>query len=514
MKALKKVVLAGSQKKPHSGETTAKLNRNKFIEVTLRIRRKKSIESQLNSGERVDHSDYEKEFGASQKDVEQVESFARHYKLSTVEVSLPRRSVVLRGSIARMEAAFDVNLSKAVDSHGDDIRVRKGDIFIPEALKDVVEGVFGLDDRKVARPLFKFKKNEGGISPRASVTNSFSPNQLAEIYGFPPDFNGKGQTIAIIELGGGYRAKDLTKYFKGLGIKKPSVKAISVDKGKNKPTNANSADGEVMLDIEVAGAVANGAKIVVYFSPNSDKGFLDAITKAVHDKTHKPSVISISWGGAEVNWTEQSLNTYNEAFKAAAVLGVTICAAAGDNGSSDGMPGGNVNVDFPASSPYVLACGGTTLKVNGSNEITSETVWHDADDSATGGGVSSVFPLPDYQKNAKVPKEDGTNHTGRGVPDVAGNADPNTGYNILVDGEELVIGGTSAVAPLYAGLIARINQQNGKWAGFINPILYAAKPSLCRDITVGNNRTTTGNKGYDAGAGWDACTGLGVLSRL
>jgi len=512
MKNLNKVALAGSYKKAHKGETTAKVNRRQFIDVTVRVRRKKSIETHLGEGKQIGHADYEKEFGSSQKDVDQVEAFAHQYKLKTVEVSLPRRSVILRGSVANMEAAFGVSLAKAVDSHGDDIRVRKGDIFIPESLADIIEGVFGLDNRKVARPMFKALDGQGGISPSAKVSNSFTPNRLAQIYGFPAGFNGKGQTIAIIELGGGYRTKDLRAYFKSLGIKKPSVKAISVDGGKNKPSTADSADGEVMLDIEVAGAVASGAKIVVYFCPNTDKGFLDAITKAVHDGTHKPSVVSISWGGAEVAWTAQSLNTYNEAFKGAAALGVTICAAAGDNGSSDGIKGGDVHVDFPASSPYVLACGGTSLKANG-NTVTSETVWHDSVNSATGGGVSNVFPLPDYQKNAKVPKAIGTNHVGRGVPDVAGNADPNTGYVVLVDGQQMVIGGTSAVAPLYAGLIACLNQQSGKWAGFINPTLYA-NPSLCRDITSGNNRTADGNKGYDAGAGWDACTGLGVFNKL
>ena len=512
MKNLNKVALAGSYKKAHKGETTAKVNSRQFIDVTVRVRRKKSIEAHLDEGKRIGHDDYEKQFGAAQKDADQVEAFAHQYKLKTVEVSLSRRSVILRGSVANMEAAFGVSLAKAVDSHGDDIRVRKGDIFIPSALADIIEGVFGLDNRKVARPMFKALDGEGGISPTAQVSNSFTPNRLAQIYGFPDGFNGKGQTIAIIELGGGYRTKDLTAYFKSLGIKKPSVKAISIDKGKNAPSTPDGADGEVMLDIEVAGAVASGAKIVVYFCPNTDKGFLDAITKAVHDTTHKPSVVSISWGGAEVSWTPQSLNSYNEAFKGAAALGVTVCVAAGDNGSSDGIQGGDVHVDFPASSPYVLACGGTSLKVNG-NTITSETVWHDSVSSATGGGVSNVFPLPGYQQNANVPKAIDTNNVGRGVPDVAGNADPNTGYVVLVDGQQMVIGGTSAVAPLYAGLIACLNQQSGKWAGFINPTLYA-NPSLCRDITVGDNRTAAGNKGYDAGPGWDACTGWGVFNKL
>jgi kumamolisin len=227
-------------------------------------------------------------------------------------------------------------------------------------------------------------------------------------------------------------------------------------------------------------------------------------------------VISISWGSAEVNWTDQSLTNFNEAFKAASLLGVTICVASGDSGSSDGVTAGATaadgNVDFPASSPYVLACGGTSLIAN-NGVVSSETVWHDSDTSAGGGGVSNTFPLPDYQNNANVPLSNGWQFKGRGVPDVAGDADPNTGYKVLVDGQEMVIGGTSAVAPLMAGLIARVNQQKGKSAGFLNPVLYA-NPSFCRDITIGNNDTTVTHEGYSARVGWDACTGLGVLSKF
>jgi len=297
-----------------------------------------------------------------------------------------------------------------------------------------------------------------------------------------------------------------------LNITKPSVKAVAVDGGKNSPSTADGADGEVMLDIEVAGSVAPGANIVVYFTPNTDQGFLDAITQAIHDTQNKPSVISISWGSAEVNWTQQALDNFNEAFKTASALGVSICVAAGDSGSRDGETDGKVHVDFPASSPYVLACGGTKLSVSG-NQITSEVVWHESSDSASGGGVSTYFPLPDYQTNANVPLELDTQFKGRGVPDVAADADPDTGYKVLVDGQEMVIGGTSAVAPLMAGLIALINEKSGKPAGFINPQIYA-DPSLCRDITSGNNKTTSANSGYTAGEGWDACTGLGVLSKL
>jgi hypothetical protein len=280
--------------------------------------------------------------------------------------------------------------------------------------------------------------------------------------------------------------------------------AVLVDKGKNSPSNANSSDGEVMLDIEVAASVAPGANVAVYFTPNTDQGFIDAISTAVHDKTNKPNVISISWGGPESTWTAQAMTALDSACQAAAALGVTITVAAGDNGSSDGVTDGANHVDFPASSPHVLACGGTKMMGSGST-ITSEVVWNEnaSNEGATGGGVSNVFPLPSWQSGSKVPKPT-VAAGGRGVPDVAGDADPETGYTVRVDGQTSTIGGTSAVAPLWAGLITLANAQNKTSAGFINPALYSAKGAKAfRDITQGNNGSFT------AGPGWDACTGQG-----
>ncbi|HWF61393.1 MAG TPA: S53 family peptidase [Nitrospira sp.] len=261
-----------------------------------------------------------------------------------------------------------------------------------------------------------------------------------------------------------------------------------------------------MLDIEVAAAVAPKALIAVYFAPNTDKGFLDAVTKAIHDTTHKPSVISISWGSAEDNWTEQAMTSFDEAFQTAGALGVTVCCAAGDNGSADGETDGKAHVDFPASSPFALGCGGTKLTASG-NTITNEIVWNESADSATGGGVSNFFPMPQYQSTAGIPPSANPgSHNGRGVPDVAGDADPATGYVVRVDGEEFVIGGTSAVAPLWAGLIALMNQKLSHPVGFLNPLIYqplVGKGSF-RDISSGNNGA------YSAKQGWDACTGWGT----
>jgi kumamolisin len=260
-----------------------------------------------------------------------------------------------------------------------------------------------------------------------------------------------------------------------------------------------------MLDIEVCGSVAPGARIAVYFAPNTDQGFLDAATAAIHDTANRPSVVSISWGGSESTWTEQAMTTMEQAFVAAAAMGVTVTVAAGDNGSSDGVSDGLAHVDFPASAPHALACGGTTLEIT-DGAIASETVWNDGGTGgATGGGISVAFPVPSYQSASVLPPSANPGAgPGRGVPDVCGNADPETGYLVEVDGQSMPIGGTSAVAPLWAGLVALLNEQLAAPVGFLQPFLYSsAGPADLHDITSGSNGA------YRAGPGWDACTGLG-----
>ncbi|WP_052462502.1 S53 family peptidase [Nigerium massiliense] len=381
---------------------------------------------------------------------------------------------------------------------------------------------------------------------------SFTPNEVADLYGWPAG-DGRGQTIALIELGGGFADSDLTAYFGSLNLPTPSVRAVGVDGAGNVPgQDPRGADGEVLLDIEVAGAVAPGAQQVVYFAPNTDAGFLDAITTATH-QTPAPAALSISWGLSEDQWTPQARNAMGQAFADAAALGISVTCAAGDNGfgdqdSSRNARGTTTHCDFPASSPHVIACGGTRLSVSAGAII--ETVWN----NATGGGISDVFPVPSWQaaaltqsgvtarsevsaqsdmdaqaevsaqshvdarsevsaqarrKRKPAPPPADPVASGRGVPDVAGNADPATGYQVLVDGTKTVIGGTSAVAPLYAGLVARLNQNSGGRVGLGTPAWYATaaaqRPAAgFRDIVDGDNGA------YQAGPGWDACTGLGV----
>ena len=346
-------------------------------------------------------------------------------------------------------------------------------------------------------------------APAAPAAVPLTALQVASLYNFPAGTDGTGQTIAIIELGGGYTQSDLDMYFSGLGLATPSVTAVSVDGGSNSP--GQPADGEVELDIQVAGAVAPKAAQLVYFADNTDQGFINAIAQAVHT-TPPPIVVSISWGQSEDQWSEQSRTSMDGVFADAAALGVTVTVAAGDNGSSDDPNStSGVHVDFPASSPHVLACGGTQLIGNlNTNTITSEVVWNELanNEGAGGGGVSDVFPLPSWQANVGVPTIAGGTGTGRGVPDVAGNADPVTGYLVVVDGKQQPIGGTSAVAPLWAGLIARLAQATGKKFGLLQPLVYGGVTAGA--AAQGFNDVTEGDNGaYSAGPGWDATTGLG-----
>ena len=443
--------------------------------------------------------------GARPADIKKIRAFAALNGLKVVEASRARRSVLLSGSVGAFSRAFGVELN-SYDHPGGSCRMRSGTIQIPAALNEIIEGVFGLDNRPQAKPHFRIRKQQVQNPARAQASSaSYTATQIAQAYDFPAGTNGSGQTIGILELSGGYRTADLATYFKNLGIAAPTITAVSVDGATNSPTGDPSGpDGEVELDIEVAGAVAPSAHLAMYFAPNTDQGFLDALTTAVHDTKLQPAVVSISWGGPESSWTQQALNAFSSACEDASSIGVTILAASGDDGSTDGASSGTPTVDFPASSPYVLACGGTRLTLSGTT-ISSEQAWNELSngEGATGGGVSEFFALPGYQQSAGVPKAP-NGFVGRGVPDVAGDADPESGYNVLVDGQQTVIGGTSAVAPLWAGLLARINQSLGKNVGYVNPLLYTAKvEATLRDITSGSNGT------YSAGPGWDACTGLG-----
>jgi kumamolisin len=468
----------------------------------------------------VSRAEYERRFGASADDVKRVEKFAAAHGLTVAHADPAARRVVLSGTVQQYNAAFGVDLQRFEHQVGKTthhFRQPNGPVHLPDDMHDVVTAVVGLDNRAKAHPHFRISPTAAQTAPASSeapirppiraaraVSTSFTPLQLAALYAFPPG-DGSGQCIALVEMGGGYNTADLTAYFKELGVSPPRVEAVSVDQATNAPTgDPNGPDAEVTLDVEIAGALAPAALIAVYFAPNSEAGFVDAVSAALHDSQRKPSVISISWGAPESAWSQQTLSALNDAMQTAVALGVTVCAASGDSGSGDGVDDGADHVDFPASSPYALGCGGTHITA-ANGHITRETVWDDGADGATGGGVSATFALPAWQKGLSVVRNSGGAGAlvRRGVPDVAADADPSTGYVVRVAGTQTVVGGTSAVAPLWAALIARINATRGTPVGFVNAKLYA-QPNAFNDVTSGSNGD------FSAAPGWDACTGLGT----
>jgi kumamolisin len=489
------VPLPGSEQQPLGGvrPTAETPPADTVVEATVILRRRAALSAQDAADGRLSSSELAERFGADPADVSAVEQTLTSLGLQIVSSDPASRRIRISGSVETVSRVFGTSLSSGTSADGNSVhRVRSGGLSIPRELDGIVTAVLGIDDRPQARPQFR-------VSAAQASSVSYTPLQLGELYTFPTDTDGSDQTIAIVELGGGFESSDLKTYFSGLGVTQPSVTAVGVDGATNVPgKDPSGADGEVLLDIEVIGALAPAATILVYFAPNTDDGFLDAVATAAH-ASPTPTAISISWGQSEDQWTAQARTALDDALQDAAALGVTVTVAAGDNGSSDGTSDGGNHADFPASSPYALACGGTSLRANGTT-ISSETVWNDGSGGgATGGGVSDVFALPTWQSKAGVPA---SASGGRGVPDVAGNADPETGYQVLVDGNQAVYGGTSAVAPLWAALVARLAQKTGSPFGLLQPKLYALKTGF-HDITSGNNGA------FEAAKGWDACTGLG-----
>jgi kumamolisin len=364
-----------------------------------------------------------------------------------------------------------------------------------------------LDNRRI------LKRNAGGDPPN-TVPISF--DQVKQFYNFPAN-RADGQAIAIFSEGG-YLPSDIKAT---LGIA-PAITDITVD-----ASNGNFADAETTQDICISAAVAPGAAIGVYFTTYSQQGWVDLITRVIHPNAGDPvcSVLSSSFyvsnGDDAATLSNEGISTswltaVTQAFQDAAIQGVTICIASGDTGTQSKVGDGKAHVQYPASDPWVLSCGGTTIgNINGSSF--DEWVWNDST-GATGGGVSDFFnSRPGYQVGVGVPKSLNDNHVGRGVPDVAANSSPFSGYPITVGGAPGIGDGTSASAPLWAGLIAVLNAAIGASVGFMNPAIYRLGSSYFQDI-VGSpgpaDNGFAGVAGYPAGAGWDACTGWGSIDGV
>ena len=505
----KMVPLQGTEQSPVAGaRVLGPSDPHQLIELSVTIKNRRALPEMVATSRVLSHNELVKGFGAEIAHIDTMRQFAQNNKLNFLAQGdeVLRRTVKLSGTVVAMEKAFAVELVEFEHDHGS-YRGHTGPISMPEECAQFVTGVFGLDDREVAQPHFQLEDNKTEFDDQVRYT-TYTPPQVAKLYHFPNDPNGNGQRIALIELGGGYRPTDVTNYFQSLELQAPSVKCLSVDQANNRPGVAQSSDCQVMLDIEMAGAIAPGVAIAVYFAPNTARGFQNALSKAVHDQLNKPSVICIGWGAAECHWSKQSMENFNMVAHEAAMLGITITVASGNDGSSCGMTDGRMHVDFPASCPYVLAVGGTRLS-SADGAITNELAWNNGSTDGgsqwgrsesggvTGGGVSSHFARPAYQDNH-------VSQRSRGTPDIVANADPASGYKILVDGQRQVVGGSSAAAALIAGLVIVLNHKVGRKLGFVNPLFY----KLCRS-TAFHEIAAGSNGAHHAFRGWNPVSGLG-----
>jgi len=526
------VPLDGSLRRPLPGFRAATAAApSESVELTLKLRRRKELpEVGAGAANTITYEELRTTYGASAKDADLVERTLASFGLKVSARDLGTRTLRVSGPVSAIERAFDLRLFRYAHASGESYRGRVSNIHLPKALEGIVVGVFGLDNRRVGR----HRRTANRLEPLTRATPGgakpwFFPADLAKVYEFP-DHDGTGQCIALLEFGGGYFADDLASFAKHAGLAStPDVTAVSVN--GTRTNRRDGSEGEVMLDVQVVAGICPKAKVIVYFAQFTEQGWIDAIDAAIHDQTNAPSVVSISWGDSEdgAGWTAAALDQVNEALKEAAMLGITVCVASGDDGSDDQVGDGHAHVDFPASSPYVLAVGGTMLKVDDAS--LTETAWKDGNGlrndggGSSGGGVSAIFDRPTWQSIDVKAINPGAK-VGRSVPDVAANASSATGYFLVVDGSSTVSGGTSAAAPLWAALIARINAIAGKRSGYFTPLLYGNAEGqsglgtvVCRSIDVGDNATAaiggySAVPGYDAVTGWGAPKGAALLGAL
>jgi kumamolisin len=479
-------------------------------------------------GAKLDPNDLLKKYGATQADADAVAASLRRYGLKVDSVSLETRSMKVSGPAKAMHSAFNADLSLMRSPDQGEYRGRHGTYSVPAPLKGIVKAVMGLDERRMARR----KTVHARASAAKSTLSPLTPADLEQRYAFPPG-GCAGEKIAIAEFGGGYFAADAQAYCARFARQTPNISAVSVDApaytlqeilALPKKQRAEALDDsiEVMMDVEIIAGLCPGADVSVYFSPFDQGGWVDLLNAVI---AAKPTVLSVSWGLAEDDpeWAANAVTAIADRLNMLRLLGITTCVSAGDDGSGDQIDDGKAHVDFPGSSPFVLAVGGTQLDESGAG--VAETTWWESPGrrtnnggGSTGGGVSTMFPRPNWQ-TVRVRSLNRGSIDGRVVPDVAALAGEPL-YDLVFLGKDSPNGGTSASAPLWASLIARINAQlpGAKQQRFLAPLLYAVGPANQPVGKLGSNDITSGNnasfpqpgKGYKAGPGFDAVTGWGV----
>lgn len=526
-------VVPGSERVALPGaRALGRTNPHTVVEVMLKLRRIKPL-VELENKPRIPMSREQMaaEHGASREDIRKVESVFAELGLTVLRSDAATRSVRLAGPVSRLEKAFGVTLFNYAHASGP-YRGRVGSVHVPEEVKDIVEGVFGLDNRRAVQPRrqpVRYAAMPHNAAPPDIPASWYKPSELARRYEFPAG-DGEGQTVGILEFGGGYFESDLANFCRLCDIAPlPSVQTVSVD--GTSTASRDGAEGEVMLDVEVVAGVCPKASLVVYFAEFSIRGWIAAIDAAVHDQANDPGVVSVSWGYAETQdiWTKQGMKQVNQALLEAAHLGITVCVASGDDGSSGAIDNGHAYVNFPTSSPYALSVGGTTIPAKGSAQ--PDIVWKEGDGlredqgGSTGGGESTVFHRPSWQSAIDIPSVNPHAIAGRIVPDISANADWDASpYLLAVDGGIEPNGGTSAATPLVGALLTLINAErvaaSKSRVGFVTPQLYLApsgeavgSPPIgslaCTDVVDGDNITARVG-GYAATPGFDAASGWGT----
>jgi kumamolisin len=510
------------------------------VEITITLRGPSLPDPNNIRASAISAKEFTSQYGASRSDADKVSQVLKRFGLRIDEVSLPTRSMRVSGTVAAMEKAFQPNLGIYVSPEQGEFRDRQGQYKIPKELEGIVTAVLGFGQRQVARRRrLRSRRNFAAVATRASRgrtggLSAFSPRDFEDHYSFPPG-DGRGQRIAIADFGGGaYLPDDLKAYCARVGRAVPTVNLVSVNRkplnleemlslGGDELEEAILDSAEVMMDVQIVAGFCPNAQIDVYFAKFDQKGWVDLINRVIRDR---PVALSVSWGLAEDDgeWSKAAVKAINERLQIAASLGITVCVAAGNDGSGNQISGRRAHVDFPSASPFVLGVGGTMMKRK-SGKI-DERAWRVSPGrrtdtgltGATGGGVSAYFQRPAWQ-NVKIRSVNYRSIDGRVVPDVAALAGLPF-YELIFLGGYLPYGGTSASAPLWAALIARINAKlpPAKRQRFLTPLLYQngrrGKPigqRGCRDITKGNNTSNPSpGKGYRAKNGFDAVSGWGT----
>jgi kumamolisin len=439
------VLLPGSKRGKDTGAIrVGEVDPNETVVVTIGLAGPKLPSADEYVGKTLTPKQLADKFGARQADADKVAKSLRKFGLKIEEVSLETRSMRVSGPAKAMELAFKPGMAIMRSARDGEYRGRQGAIQIPEELKGIVTGVFGLDQRRMARR----RSGAAVLASAAAKPSPLAPADLEQRYNFPPGA-GTGQSTVIAEFGGGYFVDDVIAYCNKFQRPVPNIQAVAVDSPAYtlqqilalpaQQRNQLLGDSvEVMMDVEIIAGLCSQASIWVYFSTFDQRGWVDLLNRVI---TANPVALSCSWGLAEddPSWSANAVAAIDDRLNAARLLGITTCVSSGDDGSGDQIDDGRAHIDFPSSSPNALGVGGTMLTNSGSN--TNEITWWQSPGrrtqnggGATGGGVSTRFPRPAWQ-NVKVKSLNAGTIDGRVAPDIAALSGPPY-YDLIFVGKD------------------------------------------------------------------------------